>query len=123
MGDGVTKTDIATNQSDSLTLHHFDHPSLVLLSKLLEGNNYGQWSHIMRIALSTKNKLGFINGTINAPAKIDAKFPIWECCNHMIFSWILNSIHSDIAGSVIYAESAIDVWNDLHDRFSQGNDS
>ena len=42
MGDGVKKTEIATNQSDSLALHHSDNLGLVLVSKLLEGNNYGQ---------------------------------------------------------------------------------
>ena len=41
----------------------------------------------------------------------------------MVLSWILNSIKSNIAGSVIYVETAVDVWNDLYERFSQGNDT
>ena len=40
----------------------------------------------------------------------------------MGLSWILNSVHPSIAESIIYSESAIEVWNDLRDRFSQGND-
>ncbi|KAL5831374.1 hypothetical protein ACOSQ4_016728 [Xanthoceras sorbifolium] len=84
MGDKVME--ITTNQSDPLALHHSDHPGLVLVSKQLEGNNYGQWSREMRIALSAKNKLGFINETIKAPAETNDKFPIWERCNHMVLS-------------------------------------
>ncbi|KAL5745445.1 hypothetical protein ACOSP7_026591 [Xanthoceras sorbifolium] len=101
-----TMTEKSVDNMDSFTLHHSDHPDLVLVSKILEGDNYGQWSYAMQIALSAKNKIGFINGTIQAPPQTDRKFSVWQRCNHMVLSWNLNS-----------------VWNDLRDRFSQGNDS
>ncbi|KAI4346192.1 hypothetical protein L6164_013264 [Bauhinia variegata] len=41
----------------------------------------------------------------------------------MVLSWILNAIHPDLAGSVIYAEAAAEVWEDLKERFSQGDDT
>ncbi|XP_075521576.1 uncharacterized protein LOC142554787 [Primulina tabacum] len=123
MGDEGKKSEIGTNQSDPLILQQSDHPGLVLFSKLFDGSNYGQWSRAMRIALSAKNKIGIINGTIKAPEAEDDKFPAFEHCNHMVLSWILNAVHPDIAESIIYAESALDVWNDLYDRFSQGNDA
>ncbi|KAL5549597.1 hypothetical protein UlMin_004828 [Ulmus minor] len=109
--------------SDALALHPSDHPSLILVAKLLEGDNYGQWSCSMKIALSAKNKLGFIDGTIKMPTKEDLRLPFWARCNHMVLSWILNSVHVNISDSVIYAKTAVDVWNDLHDRFSQGNNT
>ncbi|XP_073129375.1 uncharacterized protein [Henckelia pumila] len=123
MGDEVTDMEKETNQSDSFTLHHSDHPSSVLVSKPLDGNNYGQWSRAMRIALSDKNKIDFINGTVEKPKNNDGKFQIWERCNHMVLFWILNSVESDIAGSIIYTESATDIWNDLQERSSQRNDT
>ena len=39
----------------------------------------------------------------------------------MVLSWILNSINLDIADSVIYAESAVEVWFHLKEIFSQNN--
>ncbi|BBN67719.1 hypothetical protein Prudu_164S000500 [Prunus dulcis] len=39
----------------------------------------------------------------------------------MILSWILNSLDPDLANSVIYAETAHEVWTDLKERFSQSN--
>ncbi|XP_073119938.1 uncharacterized protein [Henckelia pumila] len=123
MGDERSKKEKGASQSDPLGLHHSDHLGLVLVSKPLEGNNYGQWNHAMRIALSAKNKIGFINGTIKKPEDNDDTFQTWERCNHMVLSWILNSVDSNIAGSIIYIESANDVCNDLKGRFSQGNDS
>ena len=41
----------------------------------------------------------------------------------MVLSWILNSVQSNIASSIIYTDTANEVWRDLKDRFEQGNDS
>lgn len=39
----------------------------------------------------------------------------------MLLSWILNSVSKDIAASIIFIESAEDMWIDLRDRLSQRN--
>ncbi len=76
----------------------------------------------MVMALSAKNKLGFINGTITKPAA-SAKVELeqWIRCNDMIKSWLLNSISPDIYSSVIYSDLASEIWTDLKERFSQVN--
>ena len=48
-------------------LHHSNSPGLVLVSQQLIGEAYASWSKAMTIALSVKNKLGFIDGTISRP--------------------------------------------------------
>ena len=48
-------------------LYHSDGPGLVLVSQSLIGDNYASWSRAMLIALSVKNKLGFIDGSIKKP--------------------------------------------------------
>ncbi|XP_020419536.1 uncharacterized protein LOC109949182 [Prunus persica] len=109
--------------SDPLVLHHSDTPGLTLANAPLKGNNYGQWSRSVRLSLSAKNKLGLIDGSVKAPPSTDAKFPMWQRCNDMVLSWLLHSIHPDIANSVLYSDTTAAVWNDLKDRFSQRNDS
>lgn len=49
-------------------LHHSDNPWLSLVSQALTEDNYGSWSRAMLNALSVKNKLGFIDGSIVKPA-------------------------------------------------------
>jgi hypothetical protein len=39
----------------------------------------------------------------------------------MIIAWILNSISKGIASSVIYITTCAEMWQDLNDRFYQGN--
>ena len=77
----------------------------------------------MRMALSAKNKLGFIDSTIPQldPLVHPEEFALWQRCNDMVLSWILNSIDVDLANSVIYTDSALDVWEDLKECVSQSN--
>lgn len=39
----------------------------------------------------------------------------------MIMSWIHNSVKSDIAQSVLWMDTAAKIWNELRDRFYQGD--
>jgi len=77
----------------------------------------------MTISLNAKNKLGFIDGTIQMPSaksQLD-DHALWKRCNDMILSWILNSITPELASSVIYSTTTQEVWEDLRNRFSQSN--
>ena len=69
-----------------------------------------------------KNKLGFIDGSIPKPTGTDPNLTSsWICNNNMVISWILNSISKEISASVIFTDSAHDIWLDLKDRFQQSN--
>jgi hypothetical protein len=48
-------------------LHHGDSPGSVLVSQILLSENYHTWSRLMIIALTAKNKIGFIDGSITKP--------------------------------------------------------
>ena len=68
----TTKLEIPTNfsKADLSNLHfthYLDRPGLVLISKSLNGDNYSAWKRAMILALNSKNKLGFVNGSIKAP--------------------------------------------------------
>ncbi|XP_022891995.1 uncharacterized protein LOC111406862 [Olea europaea var. sylvestris] len=83
-GMGSTPTKAIVEGTDPYSLHHSDHPGMVLVSKVLEEDNYGTWSRAMRISLSAKNKIGFITGSIKPPSSTDDSFPSWQRCNDMI---------------------------------------
>lgn len=68
----------------------------------------------MKIALSVKNKLGFIGGSILKPPESDLNLTnVWMRNNNIVISWLLNSVSKDISASVLFAESAADLWNDF----------
>ncbi|GAV90186.1 UBN2_3 domain-containing protein [Cephalotus follicularis] len=65
--------------NDPLFLHPSDTPGVNMVNEqLIENENYEIWSRAMIIALTAKNKLGFINGSCKKP---EAHSPIlhqWE---------------------------------------------
>lgn len=96
-------------------------PGLVFVSQPLASDNYASWSHAMVIALSMKNKLSFIDGTISWPQSSEDLLNHWVRNNNIVISWILNSISKEISASIIYSESAHDIWTDLNERYQQRN--
>ena len=53
-------------------LHHGDNPGNTLVSQLLTGqDNYVSWSRAMQLAVSVKNKIGFLDGSIPKPSISD----------------------------------------------------
>nr|KYP38660.1 hypothetical protein KK1_040091 [Cajanus cajan] len=101
-------------------IHHSDSPSTILVTPLLKGDNYGSWSRAVTMALRAKNKLGFVDGSLPTPKKQD-DIPNWQRCNDLVASWILNSVSPEIRPSILYVETAAQIWIDLKDRFSQSN--
>lgn len=74
------------------------------------------------MALTAKNKFAFVDGSLQKPSEeSEVLFHAWTRSNNMVLSWLLNSISKEIASSVIYINSAHEMWNDLKDRFSQKN--
>ena len=77
----------------------------------------------MTLALNSKNKLGFVDGSITPPSKSTdpENYASWSRCNDMVHSWIINTINPEISDSVIYYTTTIEVWEDLREQFSQSN--
>ena len=71
---------------DSYALHPTDHPRIVLVSQQLQEDNYASWSRSMHLALSSKHKLGFIDGSLKKPDPVTD--PIltesWQCTNDIV---------------------------------------
>ncbi|XP_019152452.1 PREDICTED: uncharacterized protein LOC109149246 [Ipomoea nil] len=73
------------------------------------------------MALLSKNKLGFVDGTIVVPDAGDVKFPYWRRCNNMVATWITRSLSSEIAQTVLWVGSAEKIWRTLKSRFSEAD--
>ncbi|XP_009770962.1 uncharacterized protein [Nicotiana sylvestris] len=72
-------------------------------------------------ALLVKNKLGFINGNDKKPDPNSSSYRLWERCNDMVTSWILNLLEKEIANSVEYVTDAMELWKELEDQYDQTN--
>ncbi|XP_016199632.1 uncharacterized protein LOC107640636 [Arachis ipaensis] len=77
----------------------------------------------MQKALNAKRKLGFITGSVPKPDPITEpeKFENWQCANDVISTLILNSVTKEVATSLVYIDSAVELWNDLKECLQHGN--
>ena len=73
----------------------------------------------MMVALSVKNKLGFVDGSLPHPDD-DANprvLAAWTHSNNLVISWIYNSVSKEIVSSIMFSSSAREIWLDLQTQF------
>jgi len=104
-----------------LFLHPSDHPGHARMADIFNGENFDNWRRLVMIALSPKHKTVIIDGTYERLAANLALLPYWKRCNDMVLSWLLNSMHKTIRDSVLFCETASEMWKELEERYGQSN--
>ncbi|XP_057414947.1 uncharacterized protein LOC130709610 [Lotus japonicus] len=72
-------------------------------------------------SLKTKNKHGFVDGSIPKPAADDPLFGVWDRCNTLVISWLTQAMDPVIAQSILWMDLASEIWADLKSRYYQGD--
>ncbi|KAL0360999.1 UNVERIFIED_CONTAM: hypothetical protein Sradi_3784400 [Sesamum radiatum] len=120
-GSGVVSGTNAVHESEDLKIHTSNFPGMVLVSTPLVENNYLMWSKSVKVALTVKMKLSFIDRTYLKPTENIEECNQWIRTDSMVFSWIMNSISKDIAKAFFHAKSARRLWLQLESRYGQVN--
>ncbi|XP_074352838.1 uncharacterized protein LOC141691990 [Apium graveolens] len=113
--------DQSQNHTSPYYLHPSDNPDMKLVNIKFDGTGYGDWKRSMLISLSTKNKTGFVDGTITKPLIADPNYKGWERCNSMMISRLLGVLDQSIARSVLYFNTAHDIWINLEECYGQAS--
>jgi hypothetical protein len=66
------------NSNHPLFLHHVDQPEVVLVSQMLMEDNYTTWVQSMSMALTIKNKKGFVDGNRSRPTHNSNEQQQWD---------------------------------------------
>ncbi|KAL2921943.1 Retrovirus-related Pol polyprotein from transposon RE1 [Bienertia sinuspersici] len=116
----MTKNPVLDIQSP-LYLHPSDAQSSIVVDKLTGSANYREWRRSMEIALASKRKLGFVTGMTVKDSTDEQKADQWETCNNMVICWITGNLSDNIRKSMLFMNSAKEIWRNLETRFSQVN--
>ncbi|XP_074362953.1 uncharacterized protein LOC141703298 [Apium graveolens] len=112
---------MALQGNQDLSSVYYIHPSdanvTQFVSAKFNGVGFHNWKRSMILTLSTKNKLGFVDRTIAKPEITAAEFKYWERCNNQVISWLLVNLDESIAKSVLFYQTAEEIWQDLADRY------
>ncbi|XP_070026197.1 uncharacterized protein [Nicotiana sylvestris] len=97
------QSSIVIDRNHPLYLYLSDIPGALSLGFQLIGiENYTMWSQAMEVSLLTRNKLGFIDGTINRDTYGD---------------------NCDLLCGVLFRSNACAIWADLREHFDKVNAS
>lgn len=102
-------------------LHPSENPDATIVAPHFDDNNYHNWSKSMCRALTSKNKISFINGNLPKHSFSDQNYELWDRLDSMVLSWINCTLSPHIAHSTIYFDSTFDLYEDLCKRFTKGN--
>ncbi|XP_074343463.1 uncharacterized protein LOC141682654 [Apium graveolens] len=116
----TSTTIVNTGNQDPLSVFYI-HPSDVSVHQLVlvkfSGSGFHNWKCSMILTLSTKNKLRFVDGSIEVPDITSDEYKYWERCNNLFISWIIVNLDDTIAKSVLFLQTTREIWQDLDDRF------
>ncbi|KAH7852320.1 hypothetical protein Vadar_023338 [Vaccinium darrowii] len=86
--------------------HHSDNAATKLFSQLLDGENWATWSRSIEIALSVKNKLGFVTGKFKKPSKSENPDEFDSWFSHLVSLDLVPSPFRSSAAPVTSADGS-----------------
>ncbi|KAI5316489.1 hypothetical protein L3X38_036196 [Prunus dulcis] len=104
---------IVTIQNDNSAL-----PTRVILNE----TNYALWSQLMEIRIATCGKLGYLTGSISAPAESAPTFDAWTTENLRVKGWLIDSMSPELMGRFIRLRTAKEIWATVKKVFYDGSD-
>ncbi|XP_076933550.1 uncharacterized protein LOC143599490 [Bidens hawaiensis] len=117
--DGSTNNNKIIDPSSPYYIHASDYPRQMQVNDPLNDMNYSDWCQEMTDFLFAKNKMGFVDGSIPKPEQMKDTYMPWLRCDAMIKGWLTTAMEKDIRGSVKYANTSLEIWSDLRERFGK----
>nr|XP_021861003.1 uncharacterized protein LOC110800018 [Spinacia oleracea] len=108
-------TNPSLNPNSAFFFSNNDVNASKLVSIVFDGKCFNNWKRSMLIALSARNKLCFVDGSLNQPATNSPNHIILTKCNDLVISWMLASLEPSIARSVMYLKTTREICLDLED--------
>ncbi|XP_074289111.1 uncharacterized protein LOC141614250 [Silene latifolia] len=88
----------------------------------LTGPNYAEWAKGFRNGLGAKWKLGFINGFLKILSDDSEDLEDWMTVNFTVVAWVFNTIEPSLRSTISYRDTSVELWEDIKNRFSHGNE-
>lgn len=73
----------------------------------------------MVIALTGKNKLGFVEGTVKRSTSSVTLGKAWNRVNNVVMGWLLSVINEKIANALQWLKTTKEIWDELEERYGQ----
>lgn len=88
----------------------------------LDGKNFNLWSQMLKMKLSGKGKLGYIDGSTLKPLQTDRNYHKWQMEDSRVEDYIIESMDSSLVGNFLPFSTAKEVWDSVRTTFFDGDD-
>lgn len=119
-GDKRAPIDPTMNAASPYFLHPTD-TGLKIVPNVFNGTGFKGWKRSVSIALSGKNKMGFVDGSVKNSTSNTMYDKAWDRVNNVVISWLLGAVDEKIFKSVLWFKTAKEVWDNLEERFGQSS--
>ncbi|XP_047312774.1 uncharacterized protein LOC124916085 [Impatiens glandulifera] len=106
--------------NDPLVIHPADHPGLTLTTTILTRETYYGWCLSLQLALSTKIKIGFIDGSFPRPVDPEDERQ-WGIVDSMVRAWMMNTIDVRLQRRFQSTKTSRDLWLEMKSRYEWNN--
>lgn len=115
---------MANNQNNTLdpTMNpasvYFLHPSDTTqknVSEAFNGSSYGDWKRSVMIALAARNKLGFVNGSVQKSGQNSPNYKAQERVNNVVIGWLIRALDIKIGRCVMWFKTTEENWKHLEE--------
>ncbi|XP_074347113.1 uncharacterized protein LOC141685937 [Apium graveolens] len=65
--------------------------------------------------------MAFVDGSLEKPFITDDSYRAWSRCNSMVIGWLITALDQQIAASILYVDTARDIWLELEERFGHAS--
>lgn len=100
-----------------------DSSSNLVTSHKLHGHNFLQWSQSVFMFICSRGKDGHLIGEITAPEPIDPKYQAWKTDDHLVMSWLINSMTTEVRENFMLFRIAKEIWEVARDTYSSTKNS
>ena len=70
-----------------------------------------------------KGKDEYLTSEVVIPEKTNPKFRVWKTENHMVMSWLINSMNTDIRKNFLLYGTAKELWDVARETYSNSENT
>ncbi|CAO2832491.1 unnamed protein product [Amaranthus hypochondriacus] len=117
-----SKSDKSAPQDPTMNVAspYFLHPTdtgLKIVPNVFSGTGFKGWKISISIALSGKNKMGFVDGSVKKSTSNAMYSKAWDKVNDVVLGWLLGVVDEKFFKRVLWFKTAKEVWGNLEARF------
>jgi hypothetical protein len=116
-------TELTEALSKIQTLTITTEPPAASISIKLNNTNYALWSQVVEMYISSKDKLGYINGDFPQPPSTNPSFHKWRTDNAIVKGWLINTMDPSLIGNFMRFPTAKMVWDSIATTYFDGSDT